>query len=144
MKTVTAIHIDPINKTITEITIPASVARIERNPLRCETAEAVTLASDVDAWVDQDALSKDWDAMGFSILMGTHTLAGPVVITGSDEKGRIIELPPDITVELVEQLTTFADPKTVRVPGPREWHFNEKGKRVVKLLGPEWLTYENH
>lgn len=144
--TIKAICIDPINKTVYEVDAPSTASAIERRHFKRPDANAaaVTLADDVDAWVDDNAIDGDWTELGVSVLMGAVTTVGPVVLTGSDSAGRPCDLPADVTLELIQGSTTFPDPKKVRIPGPREWGIDGTGKRVVKLLGPEWLTHDKH
>ena len=146
MNTIKAILIDPFNKTVTAIDMPNDFDAMKSDFIKCDLAEAVEFGEGVTGWIDEEGLLKNWDDQAFTLISGSVTLAGRIVLTGSDDEGDMADLPEGIDLEFVTSMADFKfiPPQEVRVPGSKFITINPDGTEEVTPLGPDVLTYENH
>lgn len=155
-----AIHINPWNKTITEIDLADDGdGCIAYDALRRAVfhgrdkalgwIDRVDLGANVDAWVDEEGFLIPWDEQRFLAMHPPglkhfgQNLAGHVILTGHDGWGGSVGLPDAIPIELVQASVQWLDAREVTVPAPKVYSEDPKtGERVLEHDAGTW-TYDN-
>lgn len=139
-----AILIEPKAKTVRAIDLEPDLDAL-RTHLLCDTVQAVDLGEGVTAWIDDEGVLKDWDEQGFTDFAGVLTLAGNVVLTGTNpDDNSMANFPDEVGIELVRSAVRFIPPQEAEFPGTSIVTIGEDGKPRTEFIGPEVLTYENH
>jgi hypothetical protein len=156
-----AIHINPWNKSITEIDLDDDgdgciayealrAAVFHGRPSRQHGyIDRIHLGNGVDAWVDEDGFMIPWDEQRFCALHppGLRRLgqsaAGHVILTGTDGWGSSLALPSNIIIELVQASVTWLDAREVTCPALKIYSVDpETGVKTLIEDQGTW-TYEN-